>query len=154
MSALSDPKSLMPSVSVLSYEIPSFPMLVDSGFSDCFIDTLLVNKHALQTYSVPPLQLQLFDGTSNSMITQAIDLSVCFSSGNITPMTFYATLLDGSCFLVLGHNWLTCHNLLINWVLSSILFHSSKQDIPTPLCIPPQPLSMPPLTVSSSSDSP
>ena len=85
-------------------------------------------------YSMPPLQLQLFDGTSNFMITQAINLSIHFPSSDITPMMFYVTPLDGSCFLILGHNWLTHHNPLIDWVSSSISFRSPKQDMPTPPC--------------------
>ncbi|KAG6327073.1 hypothetical protein ID866_12016, partial [Astraeus odoratus] len=35
-SALSDPNSLMPSVSILPYNLPNFPALVDSGSMHCF----------------------------------------------------------------------------------------------------------------------
>ena len=67
---------------------------------------------------------------------------------------FLCQLLDGSCFLILEHNWLTCHNPLIDWVSSSISFCSPKQDMPTPPCTPLQPLSIPPPAVSDSSNSP
>jgi len=93
----------MPSISLVSYNIPSFPTLVDSRSSNCFIDTSFINDYGLSTYSVPPLQLQLFDGTTNSTITQALDLSVRFETSDITPTTFYVTPLDGTCSLVLGH---------------------------------------------------
>ena len=69
VSTLSDLKSLMPSVTLASYTIPAFSVLVDSGSSDCFINMNFVNKYSLSTYSVPPLKLCLFDGTTNSTIT-------------------------------------------------------------------------------------
>jgi hypothetical protein len=144
----------MSSVNLISYDIPSVSALVDSGSSDCFKDTTFVNEHAISTYSVPPLQLRLFNGTLNSTITQAIDLSVRFQTGDITPMTFYVTPLDGSCSLVLGHNWLTHYNPLIDWVTSSISFRSPGQNIQAPPSSAPQPLDLPPPADPTPSDSP
>ena len=40
---------------------------------------------------------------------------------------FYITPLEASCITVLGHNWLTRYNPLIDWVLASIKFHSLLQ---------------------------
>ena len=40
---------------------------------------------------------------------------------------FYITPLEASCIAVLGHNWLTRYNPLIDWVLGSIKFHSLLQ---------------------------
>ena len=144
----------MSSVTLISYDIPSVSVLVDSRSSDCFIDTTFINEHAISSYSIPPLQLQLFNGTMNSTITQAIDLSVRFQTGDITPMTFYVTPLDGSCSLILGHNWLTRYNPLIDWVSGSTSFCSSGQNISAPPSSSLQPPDLPPLATPIPSDTP
>ncbi|KAG6331152.1 hypothetical protein ID866_7937, partial [Astraeus odoratus] len=77
--------------------------LVDSGSTHYFIDRKFASELSVHTYSVFLILLWLFDGTSNFIITQAVDLSVSFSStGNVTPFSCYLTLLNFECKLVLG----------------------------------------------------
>ena len=67
------------------------------------------------------------DGTSNSVITQALDLSVRFPTGETQNLTFFVTPLDQGCTIVLGFRWLTQYNPLVDWVLGRIIFCQSSQ---------------------------
>ena len=101
--------------------------LIDSGSTHCFLNSSTILKHQLRTYKINPIPLQLFNSTTNSIICSAVNLPLCFPSGNKQTVTFYINLLEASCITVLGHNWLTHYNPLIDWVLGSIKFHSPLQ---------------------------
>jgi hypothetical protein len=99
--------------------------------------------------------LKLFDGSTNTTITQALDLRISFPIREEQEVTFYVTSLDSSCSVVLVHNWLTRYNPSIDWVLGSITFKTTKPTSspvtsatsqststsaspPTPNTLPPQ----------------
>ena len=87
----------MPSITITSLDMPPISALVDSGSSHCFIDLKYVNKHSLETYAIPLLELCLLDGSSNTFVTEATKLNIQFPTGKVTSKTFFVTPLDSSC---------------------------------------------------------
>ena len=64
------------------------------------------------------------------MITEAVDIPIILPDGHTQSVDFYVTPLDTSVSAVLGHNWLTRYNPLIDWVLGSITFRTAHLGIP------------------------
>jgi len=82
------------------------------------------------------VELRLFDGTSNNIISEVVLLPVKFPSGEYMTLDFYVTPLDSCCLLVLGHSWLTRYNPLIDWVSGSISFRPPSV-LQSPVSVPP-----------------
>ena len=107
-----------------------FLCLLDSGSTDCFIDSNFVLNNDIPTASISPINLRLFDGSlAHSAITETASLEVRFLTGKLLPLTFFVTPLDSSCKAVLGYSFLTRYNPLVDWVSRNITFRNTKQPV-------------------------
>ena len=149
-SALYNPNSLMITLNSDLLPTTDIRTLIDSGSTHCFLNSATVLKHQLCTYKINLIPLRLFDRTTKSIIHSAVDLLLHFPSGDKQTITFYVTPLKASCITVLGHNWLTCYNPLIDWVLGSIKFGSPLQtdSLMSPETVAMAPLSSDPPTLT------
>ena len=111
----------------------SIPALIDTGASDCFIDSSLVRDDPRLISLSPPLLLTLFDGkeTSSGKLTHAFAHTVVLPGGITRPVVSYVTTLHPSTKLVLGLSWLTAENALID--LSSRTVSLRHPSVPTPV---------------------
>jgi len=64
-------------------------------------------------------------------ITSTLTLSVHFPCGTTHSIRYLVTQLDSDFPAVLGLDWLTQHNLLIDWVDWSVTFHVCPDSTPT-----------------------
>ena len=142
VSTLSDPNSLCiplvsPLVCALDHLQPiPIQTLVDSRSMHCFLDSAFAYRHSLPTTPTSPVELCLFDGTLNNIISEVVSLPVKFPFSECMTLDFYITLLNSCCSLVLGHSWLTRYNPLIDWVSGSISFRPPSL-LQSPASVPP-----------------
>jgi hypothetical protein len=57
-----------------------------------------------------------------------MELPITFPTGETHPLMFYVTLIDESCSVVLGYDWLSHYNPLIDWAKSSIDFRTLEEE--------------------------
>src|SRR3979490_1218243 len=81
-SALFNLNSLI--VNLHSKTIPNtvFKSLVDSSSTHSFIESTFVHRYKIPTHSIMPISLKLFDGSTNSIITESVEIPIRFPSGD------------------------------------------------------------------------
>src|SRR6266436_3203045 len=110
------------SASVSEHACP-FVALLDSGSSHCFVDELFAKKNKLSLSKLlSTIPLQLFDGTTQNSISHKTTIPLTFSTSETHQMEFYVTKLDKGYSIVLGYDWLVCHNPSIDWAETKVVF--------------------------------
>jgi hypothetical protein len=115
-------KALLILVISLHFLNLSFSCMIDCGSSHCFIDSHYAKVNHFPNISISRMRLRLIDGSSPSYITCATNISVQFSCGTTHQVRSLITKLNTKFSAVLGLDWLTLHNPLINWADSSVTF--------------------------------
>ena len=90
-------------------------MLVDSGSTDCFVDSHFITTHKLPFQEVNPLPLALIDGTVNQCVSHVVTLLIHLTLGYSFVYELYVTRLNKSYSVVLEYDWLKHHNPRIDW---------------------------------------
>src|SRR5258707_7854441 len=113
------------STSVSKHARP-FVALLDSGSSHCFVDEVFAKKNKIALTKLPStIPLRLFDGSAQNSVSHKTHIPLTFSTGETHQMEFYITKLDKGYSVVLGYDWLVCHNPSIDWVETKVVFPGS-----------------------------
>ena len=88
---------------------------MDSGSTDCFIDSRFTRTHRLSTYKIEPLPLTLIDGSREHLVKSVVYMPIELGCGYLCQIKCYVTELESTYPLVLGHDWLVQHNPVIDW---------------------------------------
>src|SRR5260221_2899684 len=112
-----------------------FRALLDSGLSHSFVNEAFVLKNKLKfSYLPKAIPLRMFDGSTTSTVNRMCCIPITFSTGESHALDLFVTKLDEEYSVVLGYDWLTQHNLSIDWVEMKITFRNPKTlpEMPSP----------------------
>jgi len=77
-------------------------------------------------HKIEPCPLTLIDGSTNYHVRFVVPLQINLVCGYFCQIKCYITKLEGTYPIVLGHNWLAQHNLIINWEKGMLLISCER----------------------------
>src|SRR5258707_2197397 len=95
--------------------------LLDSGATGMFINQSFVQKHQLETTPLPqPVLIHNVDGSpnENGSVMEQVHVTLRFGSHSERAHLTVANL--GQQMVIIGHSWLTLHNLQLDWVSQKV----------------------------------
>src|SRR5258706_16083312 len=108
--------------SLTSLTSVSTSVLLDSGATGMFINQSFVQKHQLETTPLPqPVLIHNIDGSPNEnrSVMEEVHITLCFGCHSERAHLVVANL--GQQMVIVGHSWLTLHNLEVDWVSQKVL---------------------------------
>src|SRR5258708_6146784 len=100
----------------------SMSVLLDSRATGMFINWSFMQKHQLETTLLPqPILMCNVDGSpnENGSVMEEVHITLCFGCHSERAHLMVANL--GQQTVIVGHSWLTLHNLEVDWVSQKVL---------------------------------
>src|SRR5258706_127011 len=139
------PHSLNIQVELTSLTSISMSVLLDSRATGMFINQSFVQKHQLETTPLPqPVLVCNINGSTNEngSVTEEVHITLCFGHHSKRAHLAVANLRQQT--VIIGHSWLTLHNLEVDWVSLKVSMMqcppSCNGRVPPKSNLPPPPL--------------
>src|SRR6266436_8095285 len=95
--------------------------LLDSGVTGMFVNWAFAQKHKLETCPLPnPVPVHNVDGTPNENRSITEEVEVILQYGQHTEKACLTVANLGWQTIIIGHSWLTHHNLEVDWACQSV----------------------------------
>src|SRR5258708_16866045 len=95
--------------------------LLDSGVTGMFVNRAFAQKHKLETHPLPnPVPVHNIDGTPNKNGSIMEEVEVILRNGQHMEKACLAVANLGWQTIIIGHSWLTHHNLEVDWAHQSV----------------------------------
>jgi len=92
-----------------------------------FVNEAFALKNKLKfSYLPKAIPLRMFDRSTTSTVNRTCCIPITFSTSELHTIDLFVTKLDKEYSVVLGYDWLTQHNLSIDWVETKITFHNPE----------------------------